>query len=412
MDHLLDRAGWDAADRLAVRAIAAVFPFRTNSYVVDELIDWADPLHDPIFRLTFPQRGMLAAADQARMERLLRDGAPAERVRAAANEIRGRLNPHPAGQVELNEPTLGGRPVPGVQHKYAETVLIFPRPGQTCHAYCQYCFRWPQFVGEPGMKIATDDVPATVAYVRAHPEVTDVLLTGGDPMVMGSAVLRRYIEPLLAVEHLATIRIGTKSLAYWPHRFVSDTDTDDLLRLFEEVAAAGKHLAIMAHVSHPRELASATVRAAIQRIRATGAVLRCQAPLIRGVNDDPAAWAGMWQESVRQGMVPYYMFVERDTGPQQHFAVPLLRAYEIFRDAYDQVSGLARTVRGPVMSALPGKVCIDGVAEIAGESVFVLRFLQARDPGQVGRPFFAHRDPAAIWLTDLKPALGASTLAP
>jgi len=355
---------------------------------------------------------MLAPADQARMERLLRTGAPAERVRAAANEIRGRLNPHPAGQVDLNEPTLAGRPVPGVQHKYAETVLVFPRPGQTCHAYCQYCFRWPQFVGEPGMKIATDDVPATAAYVRAHPEVTDVLLTGGDPMVMGSAVLRRYIEPLLAIEHLATIRIGTKSLAYWPHRFVTDADADDLMRLFEEVAAAGKHLAIMAHVSHPRELASAAVRAAIQRIRATGAVLRCQAPLIRGVNDDPAAWAQMWQESVRRGMVPYYMFVERDTGPQQHFAVPLLRAYEIFRDAYDQVSGLARTVRGPVMSARPGKVCIDGTAEIAGESVFVLRFLQARDPGLVGRPFFAHRDPAAIWLTDLKPALGASTLTP
>jgi KamA family protein len=406
------RAGWGDADRLALRAIAAVFPFRTNEYVVDELIDWSDPLRDPIFRLTFPQRGMLAAADQARMERLLRAGAPATQVRAAANEIRGRLNPHPAGQVELNEPTLGGRLVPGLQHKYAETVLIFPRPGQTCHAYCQYCFRWPQFVGEPGLKIATDDVATTVAYVRAHPEVTDVLLTGGDPMVMGSAVLRRYIEPLLTVDHLATIRIGTKSLAYWPHRFVSDADAADLLRLFEQVAAAGKHLAIMAHVSHPRELASTAVRTAVQRIRATGAVLRCQAPLIRGVNDDPAAWAGIWQESVRQGMVPYYMFVERDTGPQQHFAVPLVRAWEIFRDAYDRVSGLARTVRGPVMSALPGKVCIDGIAEIAGESVFVLRFLQARDPGLVGRPFFAHRDPAAIWLTDLKPALGASALSP
>ena len=406
------RAGWGDADRLALRAIATVFPFRTNEYVVDELIDWSDPLRDPIFRLTFPQRGMLAAADQARMERLLRAGAPVAQVRAAANEIRGRLNPHPAGQVELNEPTLGGRQVPGLQHKYAETVLIFPRPGQTCHAYCQYCFRWPQFVGEPGLKIATDDVAATVAYVRAHPEVTDVLLTGGDPMVMGSAVLRRYIEPLLTVDHLATIRIGTKSLAYWPHRFVSDADSDDLLALFEQVAAAGKHLAIMAHVSHPRELASTAVRVAVQRIRATGAVIRCQAPLIRGVNDDPAAWAGMWQESVRQGMVPYYMFVERDTGPQQHFAVPLVRAWEIFRDAYDRVSGLARTVRGPVMSALPGKVCIDGVAEIAGESVFVLRVLQARDPGLVGRPFFAHRDPAAIWLTDLKPALGATALSP
>jgi hypothetical protein len=107
------------------------------------------------------------------------------------------------------------------------------------------------------------------------------------------------------------------------------------------------------------------------------------------------------------GMVPYYMFVERDTGPQGYFAVPLARAAEVFRDAYSSVSGLCRTVRGPSMSATPGKVCVDGVAEIAGQKVFVLHMIQARDPSLVGRPFFARFDPQAVWLTDLQPAFGS-----
>jgi KamA family protein len=392
--------------------VAHVFPFRTNRYVVDELIDWTAGADDPIFRLTFPQPGMLAPADLARMERLLAEGAPAHAVRSAANEIRYRLNPHPAGQVELNEPELDGVRLPGTQHKYAETLLVFPRQGQTCHAYCQYCFRWPQFVGEPDLRIATDDVDAVLRYLRAHPEITNVLLTGGDPLVMGSDVLRRYVEPLLDLPQLEAVRIGTKALSYWPHRFVSDPDAEDLLRLFDAVTAAGKHLAVMAHFSHPRELEPEVVHTAARRIRATGAVIRCQAPLIRGVNDDPDAWARLWREVTRAGMVPYYLFVERDTGPQQYFAVPLLRAYEIFRDAYSRVSGLARTVRGPVMSTATGKVCVDGVVDLGGEPVFVLRYLQARDPALVGRPFFAHADPAAIWLTDLKPAGGATEVGP
>jgi hypothetical protein len=98
------------------------------------------------------------------------------------------------------------------------------------------------------------------------------------------------------------------------------------------------------------------------------------------------------------------MFVERDTGPQGYFAVPLARAAEVFRDAYSSVSGLCRTVRGPSMSATPGKVCVDGVVEIAGQKVFALHMIQARDPSLVGRPFFARYDPRAVWLTDLEPA--------
>jgi hypothetical protein len=100
------------------------------------------------------------------------------------------------------------------------------------------------------------------------------------------------------------------------------------------------------------------------------------------------------------------MFVERDTGPREYFQLPLARAHEIFQQAYQMVSGLARTVRGPSMSAFPGKVVIDGVANIAGEKVFALQFLQARNPDWVRKPFYAKYDPHATWLDHLKPAFG------
>jgi L-lysine 2,3-aminomutase len=386
-----------------------VLPFRTNAYVVEELIDWDAAPDDPIYRLVFPQADMLPAADVRRITGLLTRGAPEQQIRAAVHEIRMGLNPHPAGQLALNIPDLGDEPLPGVQHKYPETVLVFPKQGQTCHAYCSYCFRWAQFVDEPTLKMAIADIGRVTDYLRQHREVTSVLITGGDPMIMGEPVLRRYIEPLLepGLEHIESIRIGSKALGYWPQRFVSDPDAADTLRLFERVVASGRALAFMAHFSHPRELEPPLVAEAASRIRATGAVIRTQAPLIRTINDDPATWAMMWRTQVRMGMVPYYMFVERDTGPQDYFAVPLACGYDIFSEAYRSVAGLCRTVRGPSMSATPGKLCVDGITEVAGQKVFVLHMIQARDPGLVGQPFFARYDPDATWLSDLKPAFAA-----
>jgi hypothetical protein len=127
---------------------------------------------------------------------------------------------------------------------------------------------------------------------------------------------------------------------------------------------------------------------------------------MRHINDDPDVWAEMWQKQVDLGCVPYYLFLARDTGAQHYFAISLERAWKIYRQAYQRVSGLARTVRGPSMSAGPGKVQIVGVSEVAGERVFVLQFLQGRNPDWVAKPFFAQFDPTAIWLDDLKPAFG------
>lgn len=391
-----------------MKAVSAVLPFRVNSYVVEKLIDWSAVPDDPIYKLVFPQPGMIPSHDLSRLLDLVDRGAPEEELSREAREVQRSLNAQPGGQKELNVPLLDGRPLQGIQHKYRETVLFFPAAGQTCHSHCTYCFRWAQFVGVDKLRFASHEVDLLARYLREHHEVSDVLLTGGDPLIMGAKVLRRHVEPLLGpgLEHVTTIRIGTKALSYWPYRFTSDRDADDLLRLFEKICASGRQVALMAHFSHPRELESRAVRQAIERVKSTGTVIRCQAPLVRHVNDDAQVWADMWRMQVRLGLVPYYMFVERNTGPKHYFEVPLARAYRIFHGAYRQLSGLARTVRGPSMSAMPGKVQITGVTTVGGERVFVLNVLQGRDPEWVGKIFFARYDSQAAWLTELEPAFG------
>lgn len=391
-----------------MKAVSAVLPFRVNEYVIRDLIDWRAVPDDPVYRLVFPQPGMLLPDQLSLMMGLVRRNAPEEELERAAREIRSSLNAHPAGQRSLNVPRLRGEILPGIQHKYRETVLFFPSAGQSCHSFCSYCFRWPQFTGSEGFRFEGHETESLIRYLEGHPEVTDLLITGGDPLVMRTDVLRRYVEPLLrpSLEHVRCIRIGTKSVSYWPQRFVSDPDADDLLRLFEEIRDSGRHMGLMAHISHPREIATPVAREALRRIRSAGAVVRTQSPVVRGVNDDADTWGDLWRTQAHLGLVPYYMFMARDTGAQHYFQVPLAEALAIFNGAYRQVSGLGRTVRGPIMSATPGKVLVSGVARVADEDVFVLKFIQGRDPRWVGRPFFARFDPGAAWLDELRPALG------
>src|SRR5690554_4609497 len=393
-----------------MKVVASVLPFRVNEYVINELINWDKVPNDPIYQLVFPQKDMLKDEHYERMAKLHREGANKKDIEAAAKEIRDVLNPHPAGQMEMNMPELDGEVLDGMQHKYRETVLFFPSQGQVCHSYCTFCFRWAQFVGDKDLKFASSEADSLHRYLAEHKEVTDLLMTGGDPMVMKAKHLRMYLEGLMAPEldHVQDIRIGTKSLTFWPYRFVTDPDAEDILDLFRELTAAGKHVAFMAHFNHWKEMDTPICREAIRRICATGAEIRTQAPLLKHINDDADQWAKMWTQRVRLGMIPYYMFVERDTGARHYFEVLLVRAWEIYREAMKQVPGLARTARGPSMSADPGKVEIQGVTEIQGEKVFVLRFIQGRDSDWVQRPFFAKYDEEATWLNHLEPALGES----
>jgi KamA family protein len=391
-----------------IRLFSLVLPFKVNEYVLSELIDWSKVPDDPMFQLVFPQDGMLSKAHERELASVVSGSGDRKALPALVKRIRESLNPHPSGQQQLNVPSLEGEEVEGLQHKYRETVLYFPQQGQTCHSYCTYCFRWAQFVGDKDLRFAVKESHQLVNYLKHHPEISDVLVTGGDPMVMTAERLRVHIEPLLAIESVRTIRIGTKSVAYWPQRFVSDPDADETLALYQRVVDSGRTLSVMAHYSHPRELETDISRQAVSRILSTGARMYCQSPLIAHVNDDSLALADLWRTELSLGAVPYYLFVARDTGPHDYFKVPLGRAYDLFSEAYRRLPGLARTIRGPVMSATPGKVIVDGITEIDGRKLFQLRMLQARKPELVGRPFFAPYSPDAAWVDELEPLPGTA----
>ncbi len=393
----------EARDRMT--AVAEVLPFKTNNYVVEKLIDWSNIPDDPIFQLTFPQPEMLPE-EKLRMITAAVKSGNSELIKMQAHSIRMEMNPQPAGQLELNVPREKDRLLNGIQHKYSETVLFFPEQGQTCHAYCTYCFRWAQFIGIEELKMASKETDVLIDYIEKHPEVTDLLITGGDPMFMRTKLVRRYIEPLLKRKpgNLQTIRIGTKALSYWPYRFTEDQDAADLLDLFREITDSGMNLSIMAHFTHLREMETQEAADAITAVKATGAVIRCQSPILKHINDDAGMWARMWKKQVKMGLVPYYMFAARDTGPKSYFTLTLDESYRIFSKAIRQVSGLARTVRGPSMSTKSGKILVDGISEINGEMFYALKFIQAREPQLVNKVFYAEYDPDAAWITDLKPA--------
>ena len=386
----------DKEDIENIKIVSKIFPFKINDYIVS-LINWDNYKNDPIFRLVFPHKDMLEKEDFEKIK-----NSNDERL---IYEIRMKLNPHPAGQME-NIPEINGKRLEGSQHKYKETILFFPKQGQTCHAYCSFCFRWPQFIGINELKFASREVDILIEYIKAHPTITDVLFTGGDPLVMSTKLLKAYIKPLIEakIPHLKNIRIGTKSLSFWPYRFISDEDSTELLDLFKYIVDSGYHLAFMAHFNHYKELETDVVKEAVKRILNTGAIIRTQSPLLRHINDSSKVWEKMWKKQVSMNMIPYYMFVARDTGAKRYFELPLYKAWEIYKGAISKVSGLARTVRGPSMSAKPGKIAVVGVSKINNEKVFVLNMIQAKNPELVDIPFFAKFDERASWIDELKPA--------
>jgi len=232
-------------------------------------------------------------------------------------------------------------------------------------------------------------------------------------MFMKTRMFKQYFDPFKDpkfLPHVKNLRIGTRALTFWPQRFTTDDDAEDLHTLLREVKElGGRHVAIMSHLGHVRELETDKVRDAIHQLRQkAGVIIRSQSPVMRGINDDAEVWAAKWREEVRLGIVPYYMFMARDTGAQAFFDVPLVRAQRLYSDAIRNTSGLCRTARGPSMSCTPGKIEVTGTQTILGQEAFVLRFLQCRAETWIGTVFFAKYDPKAVWFDDLEPLDGMS----
>ncbi len=380
-----------------IKIVSSIYPFKTNNYVLEKLIDWNNIPDDPIFRLNFPHKEMLVTEDFEQLKYIRANGTD-EEIKEVIYNIRMKLNPHPAGQVDLNSAYINDDKLEGIQHKYKDILLFFPSQSQTCHAYCTFCFRWPQFINDLDFKIQSKEIGPLLEYLNENPQISEVLFTGGDPMIMNSRVLDSYIEPLLKVDSIKTIRIGTKALSYWPYKFTTDEDAEGMLNVLAKVTKAGKHLGFMAHFNHPVELEPPVVKEAIDNLIKIGATIRTQSPLLRFINNSSETWTKMWEKQVQLNCIPYYMFLPRDTGAQHYFAETLERAHEIYTEAIRNCTGLASTAKGPVMSMTHGKVEILGVKD----DLYTLRYVKHRDDSKTFKVFTAQSiSPKPMWIGDL-----------
>ncbi len=393
-----------------IEIVSKVLPFKANNYVVDYLIDWNNYETDPCYILTFPNRHMLREEHYHKVEQAVKKGLPEDEITRIANKIRLSLNPHPAQQ-QSNIPKLDGEPLPGVQHKYQDIVLFFPTQGQTCHANCTFCFRWPQFVKDLDLQFSMKEIDQVIEYIRQHDHVHELLFTGGDPMIMSPRTIKKYIDKIFEADlkNLKTIRFGTKSLTWWPFVFLPNynEEAQEMLDLFKQIVDGGLHLSIMAHFNHYQEMGNEAVKEAVRNIKATGAEIRTQSPLLKNINATPEIWSTMWEQQVHMGMVPYYMFIERETGPYEYFQVPLVEAYNIYTEAIKYSSSLAKTVTAPSMSAAKGKAQVMGIVEnpVTGDKYFNIQYIRHRDASQTYKPFLMHFDEKATWIDQLKPVM-------
>lgn len=337
-------------ERAQVEPVTDRFVFRTNEYY-QSLINWDDP-KDPIRRLIIP--------DVSEMEEW------------------GKLDASDEG---------GYTKVPGLEHKYQDTALLLVN--DVCGAFCRFCFRKRLFMNDNDEVVK--DVSQGLEYIRQHPEIDNVLLTGGDPLIMGTGKLERVLQQLREIEHVQIIRMGSKMPAFNPFRITEDPG---LLEMLSKYSTDHKKIYVMAHFNHPVELTDVAIEG-LNLLQKAGVVTINQTPLIRGVNDDVEALATLFNKMSYIGVPPYYVFQCRPTAGNKEYSVPLERAFEIFEQARMMSSGLAKRARF-TMSHRTGKVEVVGRTE---DQIF-MRYHRAANHKDKGRFMIFRSNPAAYWLDD------------
>jgi lysine 2,3-aminomutase len=338
-------------ERKQLQTVVDKFAYRGNEYY-QSLINWDDP-NDPIRRIVIPHLEELEEWGQL----------------DASKEYRY---------------TVG----PGFQHKYIPTVVLLLT--DVCASFCRFCFRKRLFMNQDEEIIR--DISQGIEYIRKHKKVTNVLLTGGDPLIMSTVKLEKIIRQLLDIEQVRIVRIGTKIPAYNPYRIVDDPS---LLEMVHN-CAVGKKIYIMAQFNHPRELTEVAIQAMVS-LQKAGAKTYNQTPMIRGVNDDYETLSTLFKELSYHGITPYYVFQCRPTLGNKMFAVPVEESFRIFQQARANCSGLAKSARF-VMSHATGKIEIIGISD--GNIFF--RYHQAAEAKNHGRLLAFRSNPDAYWLDDYK----------
>jgi len=333
-----------------LKQVTDKFAFRANEYYLS-LINWYDP-DDPIRRIIIPDICEL--------------------------EDWGRLDP---------SDEAGYTVAPGLEHKYNSTVLLLV--SNVCEGICRYCFRKRVFI-EPYREHKLD-LPAALDYIKAHTGITNVLLTGGDPLILKTSKLESIIKQLREIDHVRIIRIGTRVPVFNPYRITEDAS---LLKMLDAYSTDTKKIYIMTHFDHPREITDISVKG-VSLLQKAGAVMTNQMPLIKGVNDNPDVLAELLAGLSFIGVVPYYIFQCRPALGNRAYTVPIEEGYEIIEQAKAKVSGLAKRARF-VMSHTTGKIEI--VGKTRDRTYF--KYHRAAEDADSGRFLVFKSNPQACWLDD------------
>ena len=337
-------------DAARLRTVEEKFPFRASEYYLS-LIDWDDK-NDPIRRIILPEVDEL--------------------------DNWGDLDP----STESDNTVL-----PGIQHKYDPTALMLV--SDVCGGICRFCFRKRLFMDTESETI--NDLAENLAYIRKHTEISNVLITGGDPLTLATSKLEPIIRQLREIDHVKIIRIGSKMPAYDPYRIINDPS---LLEMIEKYSTKEKRIYIMTQFNHPRELTDVALEA-VDLLTKAGAKPTNQTPILRGVNDDPEILSDLLGNLAAAGIAPYYVFQCRPTIGNYHFSVPIEETYRIFEQAKRTCSGLAKRVKY-VMSHKTGKIEILA----ADENHTYMKYHQAADHANIGKFMIFNKNSDAKWLED------------
>ncbi len=279
--------------------------------------------------------------------------------------------------------------MPGLQHKYAQTALILST--NRCAMYCRHCFR-KRLVGLPSQEIVRR-FNAAADYIKRHDKINNVLISGGDPLILSTDIIEQFLEDLSSLKSGAFIRFGSRVPVTFPERISEDRDLLDLLKRY---SLKDRRLYVVTQFNHPREITQASIDAVDKLIR-SGVILGNQAVLLKGVNDDPHTLAELHNKMVSIGVNPYYVFHCRPVKRvKHHFQIPLHRGCQIVEEAKKRLNGHSKRFRY-IMSHKTGKIEMLGTID---DEIY-LKYHQAKDPEQVGKIFKRKIDHKAGWLDDL-----------
>jgi lysine 2,3-aminomutase len=335
-----------------LKKITARHPIRVTPYYMS-LIDWDDP-DDPIRKMAIPS-----------LEEFSLEGSYDTSGEAENTELRG------------------------LQHKYAETVLILAT--SRCATYCRHCFR-KRLVGLETAEIV-ENFEEAARYIRRHKEVNNVLISGGDPLVLPNVVVEKFLSALSDIPHLDFIRFGSRAPVTFPSRF----NDKGLLGVMAKYSQPDRRIHVVTQFNHPKEITSQSTKAANNLIQ-SGIIVSNQTVLLKGVNDSPGTLAELQNRLAGIGVNPYYVFQCRPVKRVKHcFQVPICRGIEIVEGAKARCNGHSKRFRY-IMSHKTGKIEILGIME--GEIYF--KYHQAKNRKNLGRMFKREVDEEAGWLDDLK----------